>query len=195
MHVRAHRPRPVERDERSNVFERGRRERAQQRAHRPTFELEHADGVAASEHLERRGVVERNAVDVGARARRVLDQVERDLQDVEVAQPEEVDLEQPEIGDAVHLVLGDDRRVLDLAAVGLALDREVLGERLGGDDDRGRVDAVLAPQALEPTGDVEHACDVGVGRVDLAEVGRHLVAVLVAVDELEAGAAAACHDP
>ena len=42
-----------------------------------------------------------------------LDEVERDLEHVEVAQPEEVHLEQAEVLDPVHLVLRDDRRVLD----------------------------------------------------------------------------------
>ncbi len=80
----------------------------------------------------------------------LLDQVERDLDDVEVAQAEEVHLQQPEVLDPVHLVLGDDRRVLDGAArLRLALDREVLRERLPGDDHRGGVDAVLAAQPLE----------------------------------------------
>ena len=36
--------------------------------------------------------------------------------DVEVAQAEEVHLEQAELLDAVHLVLGDDRRVLGVLA-------------------------------------------------------------------------------
>ena len=56
---------------------------------------------------------------------------QRDLDDVEVAQAEEVHLEQPEVFDPVHLVLRDDRRVGEVpAGLGLALDRQVLGERL-----------------------------------------------------------------
>ena len=48
---------------------------------------------------------------------------------VEVAQPEEVHLQQPEVFDAVHLVLGDDGRVgRFLAGLGLALDRDVVGD-------------------------------------------------------------------
>ena len=71
--------------------------------------------------------------------------------DVEVAQAEEVHLQEPEVLDAVHLVLRDDRRVFERRArLGLALDRQVLGERLARDDDRGGVDAVLAAQPFEP---------------------------------------------
>ena len=64
--------------------------------------------------------------------------------------------EQPEVLDAVHLVLGDDRRASGvLPDLRLALDRQVLGERLVGDDHGGGVDAVLAAQALEALGDVD----------------------------------------
>ena len=120
----------------------------------------------ALEHLEGLRVVERDVVDVGPRCPlRRLDEIERELDDVEVAQPEEVHLEQAEVLDAVHLVLGDDRGVLDVAAgLRLALDRQVLGERLARDHDRGGVDAVLAPQALEAAGDVDHPLGVGIGR-------------------------------
>ena len=95
---------------------RRRRERAQQRAHRPAFELEDAHGVARAQHLERLLVVEGDAVDVGAGAGRRLDEVERDLEDVEVAQAEEVHLQQAEVLDAVHLVLRDDRSRRQVAA-------------------------------------------------------------------------------
>ena len=129
-----------------------------------------------------------DVVDVGARPGRLLDEVERHLDHREVAQPEEVHLQQAELLDAVHLVLGDDRRVARVRArLGLALDRQVLGERLVGDDDRGGVDAVLAAQALEAPGDVDHLLRVGVLLVHLAQVGRGDVAVLVALDALEAG--------
>ncbi len=86
----------------------------------------------------------------------VADDLERVGDHVEVAQAEEVHLQQAEVLDAVHLVLRDDRRVLDvLPALGLALDRQVGGERLLGDHDRGGVDAVLAAQPLEALGHVD----------------------------------------
>ena len=49
------------------------------------------------------------------------------------------------------------------AGLRLALDRQVLGERLAGDHHGGGVDAVLATQALEATRDVDDALRVGVG--------------------------------
>ena len=142
-------------------------------------------------------VVERHAVDVGPRPGALLDELERDLEDVEVAQAEEVHLEEAEVFDPVHLVLRDDRGVLDVAAgLGLALDRQVLGERLARDDDGGGVDAVLAAQPLEPAGDVDDALGVGIGLVERAQLGGHLVAVFVAGDLLEARAQrrVAAHD-
>ena len=72
------------------------------------------------------------------------------------------------------------------ARLGLALDREVLGERLAGDHHRGRVDAVLAAQAFEAAGDVDDARGVGIVVVERAQVGGHLVAVGVLVARLEA---------
>ena len=50
----------------------------------------------------------------------------------------------------MHFVLGDDRRVLGVSArIRLALDRQVIRQRVAGDDHRGRVDPVLAAQPLE----------------------------------------------
>ena len=107
--------------------------------------------------------------------------------DVEVAQAEEVHLQQAELLDAVHLVLRDDRRQRRvLAALRLALHRQVLGQRLLGDHDRGGVDAVGALQPLEALGDVDDLLDVGVGVVHRPQLGRRLVAVGVLRVLLEA---------
>ena len=64
-----------------------------------------------------------------------------------------------------------------LARLGLALDGQVGGQRLLGDDDGGGVDAVLAAQALQPERHVDHLLDVGVGAVHGPQVGRRLVPV------------------
>ena len=168
----------------------------QQRSQRPAFELEHADRVGPPQQLEGLLVVERDVVDVGPVAGGLLDEVERDLDDVEVAQAEEVHLQQAELFDAVHLVLRHHRRVFERGAgLGLALDRQVLGERFAGDDHRGRVDAVLAAQPLEPAGDVDDALGVGVDVVERAQVGGHLVAVGEALVRRRGTRAAACRGP
>ena len=81
------------------------------------------------------------------------------------------------------------------AGLGLALHRQVLGERVAGDDHRGGVDAVLAAQALEALGDVDDARGVGVVVVELAQLAGHLVAVVELRVRLEARVAAACRGP
>ena len=170
VHVGRHRTRPVEGHERGDVVEARRRERAQRRAHGCALELEHSDRVPPPQHLEGR-----------------LDQVEGDLDDRQVPQPEKVHFQKPELFDTVHLVLGDDGGVSGIGArFGLALHRQVLGERLVGDHDRGGMDAVLAPQALEAPGDVDDELRVGVLLVHLAKVGSGHIAVLVTLHALKA---------
>ena len=105
-------PGPVQRDQGGHVVEARRGEGPQGLAHRTALELEDADRLGPPQHLERGLVVEGDVVDVGPLPRRRRDEVERPLNHREVAQPEEVHLEQPELFDPVHFVLGDDRRVL-----------------------------------------------------------------------------------
>jgi len=74
-------------------------------------------------------------------SRRLLDEIERGLDDREVPQPEEVHLQQAERLDAVHLVLRHIGAVGGIRArLGLSLDRQVLRQGLMGDDDRCSVD-------------------------------------------------------
>ncbi len=135
-------------------------------------------------------------VDVEVDAARVADDLDGVGEHVEVAQAEEVHLQQAEVFDAVHLVLRHDRRFLGiLARVGLALDRQVLGERVLGDHHRGGVDAVLAAQAFEALGDVDDPLAVGVGLVHGPQVAGHLVAVLVARRSGRGTPSAACRGP
>jgi hypothetical protein len=132
--------------------------------------------------------VEVDVVDVDHVAGGGLDELERVVDDVEVAQPQEVHLQQAQVLDAVHLVLGDDRGFFDgLAGFGLALDRQVLGERILGDHHRRGVDAVLAAQALEALGHLDHLRDVGIRLDHRPQIRRHLVAVGELRMLLEAG--------
>ena len=73
VHVGCHRARPVQGDERRDVVEARRGQRAQRGAHGGALELEDSDRVAAPEHLEGRLVVERDRVDVGPGPGRLLD--------------------------------------------------------------------------------------------------------------------------
>ncbi len=81
-------------------------------------------------------------------------QLERQLDDREVAEAQDVHLEKAELLDGVHLVLRD-----DVVVVG-ALQRRVVDERLAPDDDGGCVYTGLSAQALELARRVEHASRV-----------------------------------
>ena len=131
-----------------------------------------------------RGMASMSKVGVLARP----DEGHRVLDDVEVAQPEEVHLEEAELLHPVHLVLGDDRGLLGRQPVlRLALDGQVVGQRVLGDHHGGGVDAVLAAEALEALGHVDDPLHVRVGVVHGPQLGRRLVAVLVLGVEVEAG--------
>ncbi len=187
VHVRRHRTRAIEGKQRGDVLEVGRAERSHQRPHRPAFELEHADATPPLQHVVGLRIVERHAVDVEVGIVAGADHLHGVGDHVEVAKAEEVHLEQPERLDAVHFVLGDDRcRLGVLARLGLALHRQIGGQRLLGDDDGGGVDAVGALQPLETAGNVDDALDVGVGVVHRPQLGRRLVPVGVLVAVLEA---------
>ncbi len=97
----------------------------------------------------------------------------------------------------MHLVLGDHRSVLGvLTGLGLSLNRQVVGQRLTGDDHGRRVDPVLAAQALEPLGHVDHGLHIVIDGVHVPEVRRHLEPVCVPFGLLQAGRqrSVAAHD-
>jgi hypothetical protein len=77
----------------------------------------------------------------------------------EVAQAEEVHLQQAERLAGTHVELGDDRAVL-LAAV----DRDDVEQRLAAQDDAGGVHAPLALEPLEPAGGVDDCLASGRSR-------------------------------
>ena len=128
-----------------------------------------------------RGVVHRDRLHVELDLARAADDLDRVLDHVEVAQAEEVHLQQADLLDRPHRVLGDDL-VLALrlavrallggrAAILGELQRHDLVQRAIGDHDGGRVDRVVADDALEALRDVDDLAHVGVGVVCLAQVG------------------------
>ena len=108
-----HRARAVERDERDEVLELGRADLACSASRMPSdSNWNTPDRVAPGHHLVGLGVVERERRHVGPLAGRALDDVQRVLDHVEVAQAEEVHLEQADLLDRLHRVLRD--RAVDL---------------------------------------------------------------------------------
>ena len=72
----------------------------------PTFHLEHADRLAALEHLEGRAIIERDRgeIDLDAAAR---DELDRGLQNRERAQAEKVEFHETRGLDPFHVELRD----------------------------------------------------------------------------------------
>ena len=110
-------------------------------------------------------VVERDVVEVDLDPAVVADEVDRLAQDGQVRQAQEVELEQAERLDGVHLVLGHQP-----VRVGGLLERHQLGQRLAADDHAGGVRGGVAGDALELPGEVDDPLDGRVG-VDLALAG------------------------
>ena len=169
-----HRPRPVEGDDGDEVLELRGADIVQRLLHAGALELEHPGGVAPREHPVGLLVVERQPVDLDADAARALDDAERGLDHVEVAQAEEVHLEQAELGDVVHVELRDE------FGLALLLQRQVLGEGLVADHHRGRVDGVVTDETLEAHGEVDDLLDLLVGVVGLPELAARLHRILEA---------------
>ncbi len=159
-----HRARPVERDHGRQVVDRGGPELADVAAHARRLELEDARRLARGEQLERPAVVERDAVEVDLDAAVLADEVDRPAKDREVGEAEEVELEQAERLDAVHLDLGHEP-----VRVGRLLEGHELGQRLAGDHDPGGMRGGVPGHALELLGEVDQAAHLRVGVDQLAE--------------------------
>ena len=176
-----HGARAVERHERDEVLELGRLDLLERLAHALGLELEHAHRVAAGHHLVGLLVVERQRRHVDPAVARALDDGQRVLDHVEVAQAQEVHLEQADLLDRLHRVLGDGavdlRAVLPHAGVG-ELERDDVGQRAVGDHDGGGVDRGVADDPLEAAGDVDDLLGGRVPRDLGGELGPRLHAVL-----------------
>ena len=167
-----HRAGPVEGDERDEVLELRRLDLAQGLAHARRLELEHARGLPASQHRVRLGVVERDSGDIEAAPARRANEIDRLVDHVEVAQTEEVHLQEAEIDHVVHADLRHDLRVRSLL-----LQRHDLDQRLRPDDDAGSVDRVRSRQALERLRELDDLLRHRVGVDRLPELGPTLESI------------------
>ena len=104
------------------------------------------------------------------------DEVDGVAEDRQVRQAEEVELQQAERLDPVHLVLGHER-----VGVRRLLERHQLGQRLAADHDAGGVGRGVPGDALELAGEVDHPLHAGIG-VDLALQVRRDLERLVELD-------------
>ena len=178
VRVRTHRARAVERDDGRDVFEVVGLHLPQQRAHRPAVELEHAECVAPGEQVVGALVVEREVFEHRPEAAVRLDVVEGVVDDREVAQPQEVHLDEAE---------GLARRVVELRddlAVLLPLhDRDDVDQRVARHDDARRVHAPLPLQVLEAERRLEDRLRLGVGLDEGPDVAGLLVARVILVED------------
>ncbi len=164
-----HRARAEEGDHGGQVAHLGRLELLDVSAHPGAFQLEHAHRVAAAQQLEGAGVVQRQVVDVEIDLPMLLHQLDRIGQDGEVDEAQEVELQEAERLAGVHLELG--HRGL---AVGRALERHDLGQRLAADDDPGGVGGRVAGHAFQLLRDADELVDPIVPRHELAQLRRGL---------------------
>ena len=180
VRVHPHGPRPVQGDEGGDVLEVGGLHLLEQRPHGAAVELEHPEGVPAGQQVVGLLVgVEVEVFDGQRGAGVLLDRLQRILDQGEVAQPQEVHLDQAQFFQRRLVELGDDR-----AVVFPLHDRQHVQERLGGHDDAGRVHAPLPLHVLDAAGGLEHLGGLGVGLQHGAEVGALLVPLGVPVDEV-----------
>ena len=191
-----HRSRPVKRHERGDVLDGLDLELAAQVAHAAGFQLEHAQSLRVVQQLVGLGVLQRDLVEVNRDALGPKDEFDGVAQDGQRLEPEEVHLQEAEVAHRPHRVLGHD------AAVVVLLERQQVDQRLGADDDAGRVDAGAAGLVLEDQGVVHQFLRDGFALVGGLEVGVFLQRVLQAplhvrdhLCEAVALAEAQAHDP
>ena len=160
-----HRTGTVERHQRDQVLDPVGLHLDQRLAHADRFDLEHADRLAARQHLVGLGIVEGQLRQVDRNAA-LGDQLHRDGQRRQRLQAEEVELHQPGLLDPFHVELGD-------AHAGARIDRErdELLQRPVADDDAGGVGRGVAVQALELLRDLEQAPDHRLLRRRLLQLG------------------------
>lgn len=178
VRVHAHRAGAIQREHGHDVFEAGGLHAAQQIAHGAAVELEHAEGVAARQQLVGGRIVERQMIHIQIDAAVGLDVVERVTDDGEVAQAEEVHLQQADGLTRRIVPAGDDGAVL-----GPLPHRDGVGERFGGHDDRAGVHTGVADQAFQSARGLVDLGDVGVAVDEFTDLGGFLVALVVRVGD------------
>ena len=178
VRIGTHRPGSVEGEDGRDVLEGVRLHRAQERAHRAAVQLEDPEGLAARQQIEGRAVGERKILEDDGLAAVGLDVGEAIIKDGEIAQPQEVHLEQAEGLARTHVELRDDRAILLASPHG-----DDVHKRLAAQDDACGVHAGLALQALKAPRGVDDLGDVGVRVVQRTELCGLAVARVLLVED------------
>ncbi len=165
-HPGAQRARTVERQHRDDVLEAIGGKLLEQLLHALRFHLEDRGGIGILEDLVGRGVLESQAHQVRPFAGKLFDVLEGEFDDGEVAQPEEVELHQPDRLDVVLVELRHRRGVLAVGNV----ERTKIGELARRDQHTPRVHAHATGQALQRQGQLPQLGH----RLAITRVGHHL---------------------
>ena len=179
MAVRAHRARAIQRDHRRDVFEVVRLHETQKRTHRSAIELKNPERVAAGEQRIGAGVLEREVLEDEIDAAIGLDVLECVVEDCQVAQTQEVHLDQAERLAHRVVELRDDRAVL------LALhNRDDVDQRIARQNHAGGMDAGATLEALQALRSLEDFSHVLVGGVQGAELRGVAIARVLGVEDV-----------
>jgi hypothetical protein len=158
---------PVERDHGSQVIDGRGAQIAHVPAHAGRLQLEDARRLARREQLEGRRIVERDPVQVDLDPPVGPDQVDGLTQDRQVRQAQEVELEEAQRLDRMHLVLAHEP-----VGVGGLLERHELRQGLSADDHAGGMGRCVASHAFEMPGEVRDPLDRWVALDESAKLGR-----------------------
>ena len=151
MRVRTHRARTVQRQHCRNVLELLGLHELQERAHRATIELEHAEGVAARQQTVGFRVIQRQRFKIQVNATVRLNILHSIGDDGEVTQAQEVHLDQAQALTGGVIELGD-----DLAVRLAAHHRDDVHEVLAGHNHARSVHTPLTLQTLQALRGLEH---------------------------------------
>ena len=158
-----HRARAIERHQRDDVLEPVRPHAHQGLAHALAFQLEHADRLAARQHVVARPVVERDGGEVDVDAA-LGDQLHRRRQRRQRLEAEEVELHQARALDPFHVELGDGH-----GGTRIAIERHQRVEAPVADHDAGGVGRGVAIEALQL---LRHAEQLGDRRILVARLAQ-----------------------
>ena len=146
-----HRTRPVERDQRDDVLEPGRRRLLQQIAHAARFKLEHGGRIAGAEDVVGRLVVERQRVQ--RQRKRWIEPANvahRPVEDRQRREPEEVELDESDRLDIVLVELRD-----EAVRAGLRVERAEVSQAARRNQHAARMHPDVAREAFERFGELE----------------------------------------
>ena len=163
-----HRAGPVQRHEGGDVLDGADLEFFAQVPHPAGFQLEHAERFRAVQQVVGFLVVERQLINVDGDPLRALDHLAGVADDGQGFEAEEIHLQQAELPDGVHGILGHER------AAFVQLERQQVHERLRPDDHAGRMDAGVPRQVLQDEGSVDELPRHLLGFVGLLELRRLL---------------------